>query len=213
VPDQRDPGEELLQTGGWSPRTRAAVACAVLVVAAVVVIGLTKAGSHSSTALSSVEPSAPNSRRAAGSTAPTVSGNDVLIPGLWSRFSDGRAPNPHEWLVTVSAELVSVTDRTLSVLYPISVAGFASGSGVSVAVAELTADRGGDPLGPPAPLSTIGGRTHVALWLQLNLPCGARKLSFRSGTVSIALAGTSEPAVYPLRDLFDLSVLRRPEPC
>jgi hypothetical protein len=213
VPDRRDQGEELLEAGGWSPRTRAALACVVLVAAVVLVIGLTRGGSHSSSGLSSVGPSAPNSLRATGSSAPTLSGNDLLVPGLWSRFSDGPASNSHEWSVTVSAELVSVTDRTLSVLYPISVAGFAVGSGVSVAVAELTADRGSGPLGPPPPLSTIDGRTHAALWLQLSVSCGVRRLSFRTGTISIALVGTSEPAVYPLRDLFGSSVIRRPEPC
>lgn len=209
MPSDRDVGDELLEAGGWSRRTVVAIALAVLVVAVAVVVGLTGGGGHSSSAQRSAEPSAPESL-SVSSPAAALTGNDVLIPGLWSRFGNDMASN-NRWSVTASAELVSSTDRTLSVLYPITIAGI--GNEVSVNYAEVADARNSASLAPPEPLSRIGGRSTVEVWIQLRVPCGEHRFSFRDGTISIALAGTTEPALFAFHELFGASVVRRPEPC
>jgi hypothetical protein len=115
--------------------------------------------------------------------------------------------------LTLSAELSSITDRTLSVLYPISIAGSGVGKAVSVTYAELAADHANDDLGPPTPLSRIRGRAHVEVWIRMRIACRVPRFVLRGARLSIALAGTSAPAVFSFRDLFGSSPPRRPDPC
>lgn len=207
MPPEQVPGDELLQTGGWSRRTRAAIALGVLVVAVGLVIGLTR-DDHTSSAQHSAAPSAAPT----ASSAPALTGNDVLVPGQWTDVSSGPFPH-HERLVVAVAELVSSTDRRLTVLYPISVTGVDSDNAVSVEDAELTAGRTNGSFLPPRPLTTIPARAHVEVWMKLRITCDGRKVSFHRAAVSIALLGTSEPAVFRFPDLFGSQLPQRPTPC
>lgn len=146
------------------------------------------------------------------STAPVPTGNDILIPGLWSREGNNAAPQ-HEWLVIVSAELVSVSDQTLTALYPISVEGPGIGKAVSVDDAEVAADQSKGSLVPPKPLLSIRGHARFEVWIKLSIACRERTFSPRGVRVAIALDGTTGPAVFKFAELFGSTLLARPEPC
>ena len=203
---QQPSDDELLESSGWSRRARAALAFGVLVVAVGVVIGLTRGGHDSPPAQLS---SAPDSLSTSGA-APLPTGNDVVVQGL--SYGVGTAPTAgHSLVVTASAALVNRTDRTYSVLYPISVDGI--DKAVSVDAAEVAADDMNSALLAPEPLTMIRAGRQFEVWLELRIACGAGKVSFRRATVSIALQGTSTPAVFRFADLFGSELRPHRRPC
>ena len=210
MPPQRDADDELLQAGGWSRRTGAAILFGVLVLAVGLVIGLVRHSNQASNAPSPT-PSVALSQTTS-SAAPAPAGNDVLISGHWSRLSVGDGPS-HEWSVVVSAELASLSDESFTAIYPISVEGPGIRRVVSVDRAEIAADRGNASLVAPTRLTNLRGHAHVEVWIKLRIACGERRFSPRGVRVSIALDGATEPALFRFVELFGSSVVPRPEPC
>jgi hypothetical protein len=208
VPPDRDPGEELLQSGGWSRRTVVAIAVGVLVVVTGVVVGLTRSGGGSSSAQHSADPSAPQTGRTP--ETPAVTGNAVVIQG--SSYGFGTTATAHHGLIeNVVAALVSIAESPYSVLYPISVSGL--DKAISVDDVEIAADDMNESQLVPAPLTTIRPGSHIEIWMKLRIRCGQGEVSFRRGTVSIALAGTFAPAVFKFGDLFGSGLNARRRPC
>lgn len=211
MPAVHEPGDELLQTGGWSRWTFGALAVGTLVVVVALVVGLTRGGGHSSSAQHSSQPSG-SAGPSVIASASEVAGNDVLVPGLWSRAMSGTTRH-HIWSALVSAELINNRDQDFGIRYPIGVLGIDTGIELPDVRAMIATDYRSGMIRRPDPVGVVGADAHVEIWIELRVSCAQRRVSFRGVTVSIPLIGASDAATFSFSKLFNTPAVRRPQPC